>query len=65
MTTAIERTKGLLRRLHAEEDGVAMTEYIMVFTLISFGATLALIAVAVYVKGYRDFMVWWLAHPAV
>lgn len=65
MTTALERTKGLLQRFHAEEDGVAMTEYIMVFTLISFGATLALISVAVYVKGYRDFLVWWLAHPAV
>lgn len=65
MTTALERTRSLLKQLHAEEDGVAMTEYIMVFTLISFGATLALISVAVYVKGYRDFLVWWLAHPAV
>lgn len=65
MRTALERTKSLLKRLHTEEDGVAMTEYIMVFTLISFGATLSLISVAVYVKGYRDFLVWWLAHPAV
>ena len=65
MTTALEHTKALLKRFHAEEDGVAMTEYIMVFTLISFGATLALISVSVYVKGYRDFLVWWLAHPAV
>lgn len=62
MTTA---AKSLLQRLHREEDGVAMTEYIMVFTLISFGATIALISVAIYVKGYRDFLVWWLAHPAV
>lgn len=65
MTTALQRTQNLLQRLHAEEDGVAMTEYIMVFTLISFGATLALISVSIYVKGYRDFLVWWLAHPAV
>ena len=65
MTTALERTKHLLQRFHAEEDGVAMTEYIMVFTLISFGATLALLACAIFVKGYRDFLVWWLAHPAV
>lgn len=42
-----------------------MTEYIMVFTLISFGATLSLLSCAVYVKGYRDFLVWWLSHPAV
>ncbi len=65
MSTALQHTKQLLQRLHAEEDGVAMTEYIMVFTLVSFGATLALISVSIYVKGYRDFLVWWLAHPAV
>lgn len=65
MTTALQRTKNLLSRFHGEEDGVAMTEYIMVFSLISFGATLALLAVSIYVKGYRDFLVWWLAHPAV
>jgi len=63
--TTMQRTKELLHRLHADEDGVAMTEYIMVFTLISFGATLALLGTAVYVKGYRDFLVWWLSHPAV
>lgn len=65
MTTAIEQAKRLLQRFHAEEDGVAMTEYIIVFTLVSFGATLSLLSVAVYVKGYRDFLVWWLSHPAV
>lgn len=61
----LETAKSLLQRLHTEEDGVAMTEYIMVFTLISFGATLSLISVSIFVKGYRDFLVWWLAHPAV
>lgn len=61
----VQSARSLLQRLHSEEDGVAMTEYIMVFTLISFGATIALISVSVYVKGYRDFLVWWLAHPAV
>lgn len=54
-----------LEMLHSEESGIAMTEYIIVFTSISFGATIALISVASYVKGYRDFMVWWLTHPAV
>lgn len=63
--TAIEHASNLLKRFHTEEDGVAMTEYIIVFTLVSFGATLSLLGVAVYVKGYRDFMVWWLSHPAV
>lgn len=61
----MQNAKRLLRRLHADESGVAMTEYVMVFTLISFGATISLLACAVYVKGYRDFLVWWLSHPAV
>lgn len=59
------RVTQLLRRLHDDESGVAATEYIIVFSLLSLGATIALIASAVYVKGYRDFLVWWLAHPAV
>lgn len=63
--TALQRTRALLSALHSDESGVAMTEYIIVFTLVSFGATLALLGVAVYVKGYRDFLVWWLSHPAV
>jgi hypothetical protein len=51
--------------LHEDEGGVAMTEYIIVFSAITFGATLALISVAAYVKAYRDFLVWWMTHPAV
>lgn len=54
-----------LRRLHRDEGGIAMTEYIIVFTCVSFGATLALIGIAAYVKAYRDFLVWWLTHPAI
>lgn len=54
-----------LANFHRDDAGVAMTEYIIVFTLISFGATIALIATAMYIKAYRDFMVWWLGHPAV
>ncbi len=60
--------KGLasrLRDLDDDERGVAMTEYIIIFSLVSFGATVALMGSAAYVKAYRDFMVWWLAHPAV
>jgi Flp pilus assembly pilin Flp len=56
---------GALRRLHADESGIAMTEYIMVFTFVTFGATIALIGVGAYIKAYRDFMMWWLAHPAI
>lgn len=55
----------LLEDFHRDDSGVAMTEYIIIFTLISFGATVALLATAAYVKAYRDFMVWWLGHPAV
>ncbi len=55
----------LFKKLHNDESGVAMTEYIIVFSLISLGATISLLGCAVYVKGYRDFLVWWLAHPAV
>lgn len=51
--------------LHSDETGVAATEYIIIFSLITFGATLALLSTAAYVKAYRDFLVWWLAHPAV
>lgn len=61
----LNSTKELVKRLHQEDSGVAMTEYIIVFSGISFGATLALISVAAYIKGYRDFLVWWLTHPAV
>jgi Flp pilus assembly pilin Flp len=60
--TALVRAFG---DFHRDDSGVAMTEYIIVFTLISFGATVALIATAVYIKAYRDFLVWWLGHPAV
>lgn len=62
---ALDITRKRLEMLHSEESGIAMTEYIIVFSSVSFGATVALISVASYVKGYRDFMVWWLTHPAV
>ena len=61
----LNTVKRMAQRLHKDESGVAYTEYIIVFSAVSFGATIALIGTAVYVKGYRDFMVWWLAHPAV
>ena len=68
-TTRVQRARqavvDALARFHDDDSGVAMTEYIIVFTLISFGATVALIATAAFIKGYRDFMVWWLGHPAV
>lgn len=60
-----ERARQLVRRLHRDESGVAATEYIIVFTLVTFGATLAVIATAAFVKAYRDFLVWWFAHPAI
>ncbi len=54
-----------LKDFHREEEGVASTEYILIFTLITFWAAVALLSTAAYVKAYRDFLVWWLAHPAV
>lgn len=54
-----------LRAFHRDEAGVAATEYIIVFSLITFGATVALMMTAVFVKAYRDFLVWWFAHPAI
>lgn len=60
-----EALKTAFASFHQDDSGVAMTEYIIVFTLISFGATIALLATAVYIKAYRDFLVWWLGHPAV
>lgn len=65
LNTALTNLKRNLRTFHEDEGGVAMTEYIIVFSGVSLGATVALISVAVYVKGYRDFLVWWLTHPAV
>lgn len=65
MTTMPKHLLHHLRTLHEDEGGVAMTEYIIVFSAVSFGATLALIGVAAYVKAYRDFLVWWMTHPAV
>jgi len=66
--TDIRKGPGLLDRVaafHADESGVAATEYVTVFVLLSIGATLALISTAAYIKGFRDFMVWWFAHPAI
>lgn len=54
-----------LEAFHSDERGVATTEYIIIFSLISFGATLALMSTSAFIKAYRDFLVWWLAHPAV
>jgi Flp pilus assembly pilin Flp len=54
-----------IQKLHGDESGIAATEYIIVFTLITVGATMALIGTAAYVKAYRDFTLWWFAHPAV
>lgn len=64
-TRLAHRASAALKRLHNDESGVAATEYIIVFSLISFGSTLALLSTAVYVKAYRDFLVWWLSHPAI
>lgn len=64
-TSKLDMIKSSFNRFHKDEEGVAMTEYLIVFSLISFGATISLLSCAVYVKGYRDFLVWWLAHPAV
>lgn len=63
--TVSGRVRTLVERFHADESGVAMTEYIIVFTLMSMGAFIALIAVTVFIKAYRDFLVWWLGHPMV
>lgn len=67
-TTATGLTEALgelLAAFHRDESGVAMTEYIIIFTVFSFGATVGLLATAGYVKGYRDFLIWWLTLPAV
>ncbi|MGM0557698.1 MAG: Flp family type IVb pilin [Myxococcota bacterium] len=62
---ASSRLRDLLERFHADESGVAMTEYIIIFSLLSLGSTISLIVVTTYIKGYRDFLVWWLGHPMV
>jgi Flp pilus assembly pilin Flp len=54
-----------LKRIHEDEGGVAATEYVIVLSTVTVSSTLSLIGVAAYVKGYRDFLVWWLTHPAV
>ena len=61
----MESLGDVLRAFHRDESGVAMTEYIIVFSLISLGSTISVLVTAAYVKGYRDFLVWWLGHPAV
>ncbi len=65
ISTALTTLKSRLRQLDCDESGVASTEYIIIFSLVSFGAMIGLLSTAAYVKAYRDFMVWWLAHPAV
>ena len=65
LSTLCNRLRSRIELFDGDESGVATTEYILVFSLVSFGATLALLSTAAYVKAYRDFLVWWLAHPAV
>lgn len=68
LKTKTDRFKKLVsawRQLAEDESGIAMTEYIIVFSLVTIGATTALMATALYIKAYRDFLVWWLAHPAI
>lgn len=64
-TKRVEELVKSWRRLAEDESGIAMTEYIIVFSLVTIGATTALLGTAAYIKAYRDFMVWWLAHPAI
>ena len=59
------RMPALLRRLHEDESAVAATEYIIVFTLVTFGSTIAMLVTLTYIKANRDFTLWWFAHPAV
>lgn len=54
-----------LRRFHTDEGGVAMTEYIIVFTFVTIGTTLSLLGTTAAIRGYRDFLVWWMTHPGV
>ena len=65
ISTMVKAVASRLRDLDEDQRGVAMTEYIIIFSLVTFGAAVALMGTAAYVKAYRDFMVWWLAHPAV
>lgn len=65
ISNVMSTTQSYIDKLHRDESGVAATEYIIIFTLITFGGTIALMSTAAYVKAYRDFLVWWLAHPAV
>lgn len=63
--TMLSRIASALSRFDRDDAGVAMTEYILVFSLISMGAIVALMASTAYIKAYRDFLVWWLGHPLV
>lgn len=65
LSTALTSLKSRIHQLDRDQSGVASTEYIIIFSLVSFGAMIGLLSTAAYVKAYRDFMVWWLAHPAV
>ncbi len=65
LSTAWNALRSHIQRFDRDQRGVAATEYIIIFSLIAFGSTVALLSTAAFVKAYRDFMVWWLAHPAV
>jgi Flp pilus assembly pilin Flp len=58
-------TKGVLERFHEDEGGVVTTEYMIVFVFLALTAAVAAFATAAYIKGYRDFLVWWFSNPAV
>jgi Flp pilus assembly pilin Flp len=61
----VYETQNLLAQFHKDESGVVTTEYMIVFVVLALVGAVAAFATAAYIKGYRDFMVWWFSNPAV
>jgi Flp pilus assembly pilin Flp len=59
LETSVERTVRhglltLLRRLHRDERGVAMTEYMEILVLVTLGAAVAIAPLGAYLLRYYD-----------
>ena len=52
-----------LARLHDDEEGVAITEYVVIVTFCTIFMALGIFATGVMLRDYYDFLLHWLNLP--
>ena len=54
LVTRMEQLIHVLKRLHADEDGVTMVEYLEILLLVTLGAAVAMAPLGAYLMRYYD-----------